>query len=244
MSDWEWHSLEVVVEPSSASLFVDGRRFHRRAYFSDANLLNLATNFYVGAVPDEAMLPRDGGTGVGGGFRGGSRRAVIGCVDRVRIRGRPESWRTVISSSEHTRTKCVDDLFFGCNQTLPCPVTTGVQKPHSIANPHGGSSSITVLEGGRAALNVDHIGSIAVGTLPQLDIRFRASANQLHGRLASIAGDREPAVETDDREEIEFSFSDIAQGQIWYVHDGSETTSDSVRLSVIGNQLIRKKLIS
>ena len=224
VSDWAWHSLEVVVEPSSASLFVDGRRFHRRAHFSDASLLDLATEFYVGAVPEEATLSRDGTAR--GRVRGGSRRAFVGCVDRVRIRGRPESWRTVIASSAHARTECVGDVF-ACSQSSRCPVTgqTPGRRHHSIDDPH--TTSVSVVEGGTAAITTDHVGSISVGTLPQPDIRFRAAAQQLHGRLG--IGDRPP--ETDE-DEIAFSFSDIARGRIRYTHDGSETTSDRIRLYV------------
>ena len=220
VADWNWHNIEVVVEPSSASLFVDGRRFDRRAHFSDSTLLNLATDFYVGADPDETA--RDDPSL--DSLRGGSRRSIIGCVDRIRIRGRPESWRTVRTSSLDARTDCIGDTF-SCNRTGPaCPSTDPGQK-HSV-NSSSDMTSISVVEGSRAALTTDHIGSVSVGTLPQPDIRFRAAAKQLHGRLTVV--DQTPA----DGDQIEFSFSDVARSRVWYVHDGSETTSDTMRLYV------------
>lgn len=219
----------MVVEPSSASLFVDGRRFDGRAHLSDSNLLNLATDFYLGAVPEETTRWRRDTT-----TEGGSRRAIIGCVDRVRIRGRPESWRTVLTSSLHTRTGCNSDLF-SCNRSSStCPVTG---QKHSVDD--GVSShmtSISVVEGGRAALSTDLIGSISVGTLPQFDIRFRTAAKQRHGRL--VVADQEP-----EGDQIEFSFSDVAQSRVLYIHDGSETTSDSIRLYVVAETFDEDRVI-
>jgi len=225
VSDGNWHNLEVIVEPSSASLFVDGRRFDRRAQYSNANLLNLATDFYLGAVPG-AVTRRGGATA--NSPQGGLKRGIIGCVDRVRVLGRPESWRSVLSSSPHAITECVTEMF-SCNRTSStCPITD-----HSHAHTHSFDSadfspnmtSISVVEGGRLTLSTDLIRLIAGETLSEPDIRFRATVNHLHGHLRTV--DLAP-----DGDEIEFSSTDLDQSRIWYIHDGSETTSDSIRLYV------------
>jgi len=220
VSDGRWHSLEVIVETSTASLFVDGRRFDRRAHYFDATVLNLATYFYVGAFP-EALTQRRATTL--DSLRGGSKRGIIGCVDRVRIHGRPESWRTVVASSPHAATECTSSLFT-CNRTRSICSVTDAEK-HSVDETDfsPNMTSVSVVEGGRLALSTDLIRFVSDETILRPDIRFRAAANQLHGHL-TIA-DREP-----DGDEIEFSSSDLAQSRVWYVHDGSETTSDEIRL--------------
>jgi len=223
VSDGRWHTLEVLVEPASCSLFVDGRRFDGRAHLSDANLLNLETSFYVGAVP--GGMTRRGGTELDS-RRGRSRRGIVGCVDRVRIRGRQESWRTVLASSPRATTECVGDVF-RCSPNNPTCSAADLSRrqnqsaDYSDVSPN--TTFISVVEGDRAALSTEHIESISDRTLPEPDIRFRAAANQLHGRLSGI----DPARSGN---EIEFSYSDLARSRVWYIHDGSETTSDSIRL--------------
>ena len=227
VSDGQWHSLEVVVEPSSASLFVDGRRFDARAHYFHTNLLNLATDFYVGTVPDGLTRQRYGTLETGGSTRG-----IIGCVDRIRIRGRPESWRTVLTSSPHVTTECVSRVF-SCNRTASTCLVAEPSQQHSVDDVgfSPNMTSIPVVEGGRLALSTDLIEFISGKTLSQPDIRFRAAANQLHGHIS--VDDRTPY-----GDEIEFSSSDLAQSRIWYVHDGSETTSDSIQLYVFDEELV------
>jgi len=228
VSDGDWHNLEVIVEPFGASLFVDGRRFDRRAH-SDANLLNLATEFYVGAVP-EGLPPQEGSTL--DRLRAGSRRGIIGCMDRIRIRGRLESWRTAVASSPHSATECVPDMY-GCNRTdSTCPDADrpdGQKHSEDDDDSSPNMTSLLVDEGGRAALGVDLIRSISGATLSQPDIRFRAAANQLRGHLSIV--DESPS-----GDEIEFSISDLAQSRVWYEHDGSETISDSIRFRLYADE--------
>lgn len=216
VSDGQWHTLEVIVDPSSASLFVDGRRSVRRAHLSDTNLLNLASKFFVGAAPDARPGRED------------SRRGIIGCVDRIRIRGRAENWQTVLSSSPRATTECVTDMR-RCNRTdgSVCPDSD----PHQSGNNADDSASnvatrISVVEGGRVRLTADLIRSISSSGTPLLPaVRFRAETKQLHGRL-SVDGDELGR----DADQIEFSLSDLAQSRVWYIHDDSETTTDGIRL--------------
>ena len=231
VSDGDWHSLEMVVEPSSASLFVDGHRFDMRAHYSDTNLLNLVTEFYVGAVPEE-MTERRGS--MLDSMRGGSRRGIVGCVDRVRVRGRPENWRTVFASSQHATTECVSDLF-SCNGTsFTCPHTDSSHtQTHSVddAGFFPNTTSVSVVEGGRSALSFALVEFISGRTFSEPDVRFRSTGSQPHGHLSIV--DRPP-----DGDEIEFSTSDLVQSRVWYVHDGSETTSDSIRLYVANEEIL------
>jgi len=217
VADGQWHSLEVIVEPSTASVFVDGRRFDGRAHFSDASLLDLDTGFFVGAMPEG---PAQGSGPLGGG----SRRGIVGCVDRIRIRGRSEGWRTAFAASPHAATECVND-FLSCNRTgVTCP-----DDDVDGSDPSSNTTFISVVEGDRAAISTDLIESISGGALSQRDIRFRAATRQLHGNLSF--DDQVPP-----GDELDFSLSDIADSRVWYVHDGSETTSDSMRLTTSGNR--------
>jgi len=225
VSDGRWHGLEVIVEPFGASLLVDGRRFDGRAH-SDTNQLDLATHFYVGAAVSAGH--EGGGGSILDRLRAGSRRAIVGCVDRVRIRGRLESWRTALSSSPDAATECVSDVF-GCSGSA-CPATDrpdGQKPSEDSVDSLQNTTSLAVDEGGRALLSVALIRSISGAAVSKPDIRFCAATNQLHGRL-SIAD------EAPDGDEIEFSSSDLAQSRVWYNHDGSETTSDTIRLYADG----------
>jgi len=229
--DGDWHSLEVVVEPSSASLFVDGHRFDMRAHYSDTNLLNMVTEFHVGAVPEEMTQRRGSRLDI---MRGGSRRGIVGCVDRVRVRGRPENWRTAFASSQHATTECVSDLF-SCNRTSStCPHSDSSHTQTHSAHDAGFSpntTSVSVVEGGRSALSFALIEVISGRTFSDPSVRFRARASQTHGHLSIV--DR-----PSDGDDIEFSSSDLVQSRVWYVHDGLETTSDSIRLYVADEEIL------
>lgn len=252
INDGAWHQVELHIDRASARLSVDGQRTQNETLFTDNRFLDLTTHLFVGGVDQrtrQEILDRSVPTRIISPFR--VTASLVGCVAGLMVDGNSLGFQEAVRSR---------GLLHDCNrqfpcQSNPCPpetncieddldsficsaresLTPGLETVFSSSSPIGKTvvdvvriSPLVVREGDRSPITPQIVRLNLDYSLTQIqdnDIWFRIVNSPTHGEVIVQSNRRQG-------NEPEFNMMDVKDASVFYEHDGSETTRDSLGIEL------------
>ncbi|KAK2152839.1 hypothetical protein LSH36_316g03037, partial [Paralvinella palmiformis] len=251
INDANWHQLEVVINPITIALSVDGQREERQMPHGDSRYLDLYGFLYVGgvgimarALANQHRLQSLFGPRSAAG-------SLVGCIQNFKMNGELYGFR----EAEVTK-----DLSPECLWTFPCTSNPCIDGASCVEDGHfyydciceqancfregyaiGDQSptrstqgivhvqDLVVQEGGVSLIlnnNIEIVTDYAEFGIRDSDVVFRMVGQPEHGLVQ---------VEHDDSTEdgaTLFSMTDVLASRVSYSHDGSESRQDGIALEL------------
>jgi chondroitin sulfate proteoglycan 4 len=253
VSDGVWHQVEVVVDHINIRLGVDGVRKERRSNFGDNHFLDLDGYMFVGGLDVKTrakamryQLPSIAGANAGAG-------SVIGCMQNFKVNGllfgfreadvtkdiRAEClWSFPCSNAPCVeRAECIEEGYYHyrCICDRPYCFKTGQSEAEVPSLPVTSVihvQDIVVREGESALIttnNIDLFVDYSGYGISSNAVIYTVVNQPEYGTIKKMA---EPSEEMEVDSINTFSQYDLVNNKISYVHDGSESYSDSIGIEV------------